>query len=267
MTEATPQLDLAEFLAETHFPNAAIQPLEIAEQNGITSCIGQYEDAFDGLLELYENRFYIYLNKDRLRDPEGPRGRFTAAHELGHYFIDDHRNALINGVKPHPSFTEFVTDSIVERQADEFAATLLMPPKRFRSVASGLAVGLDSIGAIAELFKTSIMSTAIRYAHSDVASVTVMLWAETERRWCWSSKDVWEITQNKAHRRTSCVPEGSATLSLLESASIDTVMERGTILSEWFPFISKGSMKDKVCREEAIRLGNFGVLTLLEMCC
>ncbi len=266
MTEATPQLDLAEFLAETYFPNDAIQPLKIAEQNDITYCIGQYDDTFDGLLELFENRFHIYLNKDRLRDPEGPRGRFTAAHELGHYFIDNHRNALINGVGPHPSFTEFVTDLIVERQADEFAATLLMPPKRFRSVASRLAVGLESIATIAELFKTSIMSTAIRYARSDVASVAVMLWAETERRWCWSSTDVWGITQNKAHRRTSCVPEGSATLSLLESASIDTVTERGTILSEWFPFISTGSRKDKICREEAIRLGNFGVLTLLKMC-
>ena len=236
------------------------------KQNDITFCIGQYGDAFDGLLELLENRFHIYLNKDRLRDPESPRGRFTAAHELGHYFIDNHRNALINGVGPHPSFTEFVTNLIVERQADEFAATLLMPPKRFRSEASRLEVGLESIAKMAELFKTSIMSTAIRYARSDVAPVTVMLWAETERRWCWSSADVWGITQNKAYRRTARVPEGSVTLSLLESASIDTVTERGTVLSEWFPFIPTGSMKDKVCREEAIRLGNFGVLTLLEMC-
>lgn len=266
MSDVTPQLDLAEFLAESYFPNDAVRPLEIAEINGITSCAGHYEDAFDGLLELSADRFHIYLNLDRLCDPNGRRTRFTTAHELGHFFIDEHRNALIAGVGSHPSFTEFVTNLIVERQADEFAATLLMPPKRFRSVAKQMDVGLKSIALIADLFETSIMSTAIRYARSDIASVAVMLWAESERRWCWSSRDVWEITQNKAHKRTSCVPEGSATRSLLESATNDTTAGRGSVLSQWFPFVSAGSAKDKICREEAIRLGNFGVLTLLEVC-
>ena len=265
MTDATPQLDLAEYLAEHYFPNDAVQPLEIAARSGVTSCVGHYEDAFDGLLELCSGRFHIYLNEDRLKDSDGPRARFTAAHELGHYFIDEHRNAMIGGVGPHPSFTEFVSNLVVERQADEFAAILLMPPDRFRSVARGKDVSLNSIAAIAAMFETSMMSTAIRYVRSDIAAVTVILWAESERRWCWSSKDVWEITHNKAHWKTASVPEGSATKSLLESHSNEAVEERGSVLSQWFPFVSPGTAKDKICREEAVKLGNFGVMTFLEV--
>ena len=66
--------------------------------------------------------------------------------------------------------------------------------------------------------------------------------------------------------RRSTRLRGTVRRNGLELASIDTVTGRGTVLSEWFPFIPTGSMKGKVCREEAIRLGNFGVLTLLEIC-
>jgi hypothetical protein len=140
-----------------------------------------------------------------------------------------------------------------------------MPPKRFRSTAKRMDASLESIALIADLFQTSIMSTAIRYARSDIASVAVLFWAESERRWCWSSSDVWKITQNKAHKLTSCVPEGSVTQSLLESTTNFTATERGSTLSQWFPFVSAGSARDKICREEAIQLGTFGVLTLLEV--
>ena len=266
MPNASAQLDLAEFLAQTYFPNDPVDPLTIADHHGITSSFGHYEDAFDGLLELKADRFHIFLNRDRLRGLTKPRARFTAAHELGHYFIDDHRNALFAGVRPHPSFTEFVTNTIAESQADQFAATLLMPPGRFASSAKRKDVTIQSIVELAALFGTSVMSTAIRYAHSDVAHVVVMLWAETERRWCWSSKTVWELTKNRAYRHSSRVPVGSATRALLNSSTTNVPKERGTVLSEWFPFILPGSNTDKICREEAIRLGNYGVLTLLEMC-
>lgn len=264
MAEAA-QLDLAEYLAESHFPDDAVRPLEIAEAYGITSSAGQYEEAFDGLLEFRNGRFHMFLNEDRLVDAGRPRARFTAAHELGHYFIDDHRNALIGGAKAHPSFTEFVTDSMAEYQADEFAATLLMPPRRFLSAAQQRDVSVNAIDELATMFGTSMMSTAIRYARADVASIAVILWGEAQRRWCWSSKDVWEITHNKAYRSTSRVPPGSVTCSLLAAPSETTSDKRGTALSEWFPFVRAGSANDKPCREEAIRLGGFGVLTLLEV--
>lgn len=265
MNNLSPQLDLAEFLAETYFPDDPINPLELAERHAITTSFGHYEDAFDGLLELRNNRFHIYLNADRLVDIEQPRTRFTAAHELGHYFIDEHRNALIAGVSPHPSFTEFATNELAEFQADSFAAALLLPPKRFQAAARKKEASIRSIVDLAKLFNTSMMSTAITYARSDVAPVAVMLWDETRRRWCWSSRSVWELTYNKAYKDTANVPPGSVTQSLLFSPESPLDGNRGSTLSQWFPFIAPGSRNDRICREEAMRLGKYGVLTLLEV--
>jgi len=259
------QLDLAEYLAETYFPNDPVNPLELAEKHAITASIGHYEDAFDGLLELRNRRFHIYLNGDRFTEADHPRARFTAAHELGHYFIDDHRNALIAGVSPHPSFTEFTNDELAEFQADSFAAALLLPPKRFHAAAYKKAASIRTIVELAKLFRTSMMSTAITYARSDAAPVAVMLWDESRRRWCWSARSVWELTGNKAYKDTSNVPTGSVTQSLLYSPESPLDGNRGSTLSQWFPFISPGSRNDRICREEAMRLGKYGVLTLLEV--
>ena len=260
-------IELAEYLAETYFPQDKVQPLDLADRSGITHSLGYYEKAFDGLLELKNDRFHMYLNRDLLSHVDHPRARFTAAHELGHYFIDDHRNALISGVKPHPSFTEQYSLAFsAEHEADTFAAALLMPPGRFVSLATRKEVSLKSIGELATIFGTSMMSTAIRYARSDIASVSIMLWAETERKWCWSSQDVWTLTKNKAYKKTEKVPKGSATQEILADPTRRVADPRGSVLSEWFPWIRSGSADDKMCREEAMRLGDFGIITMLEIC-
>src|SRR3972149_5886641 len=52
--------------------------------------------------------------------------RFSIAHELGHYFIEGHPEALLtSGI--HQSRADFVSDDPFEQEADIFAAALLMP--------------------------------------------------------------------------------------------------------------------------------------------
>ena len=99
--------ELAEFVTESTFPNSRTEPEQIAEQLGITHNYGHYEDAFDGLLEYCDGDFHIFGNLERVYYPEHPRARFTFSHELGHYFIDEHRNALAGSVGPHASFTDY----------------------------------------------------------------------------------------------------------------------------------------------------------------
>lgn len=258
-------IDLAEYLAETYFPQDPIDPIKLADDVNITSSLGSYDDSFDGLLELKGNRFHIFLNQDRLGTLSRPRARFTAAHELGHYYIDSHRRELIRGRAPHPSFTEFQSDYLVERQADEFAANLLMPQTRFVACAKRMPTGLEAILKLSDQFGVSVMSAAIRYALSDSASVAVMLWAETERRWCWSASDVWAITNNKAHKQTRNVPAGSITSELLSDPTASGKDAKGSVFSQWYPFVQPGGPKDQLCTEQAIRLGNFGVLTVLTL--
>src|SRR3712207_1573152 len=113
--------ELAEEVADTHCPGSRVDPVKIIEANGITFSFGRYANAFDGLLEYQDGRFHIYSNLDRVEDRDGTRARFTLGHELGHFYINEHRNALKKGLAPsHPSFCEYTSTHLVEREADHF---------------------------------------------------------------------------------------------------------------------------------------------------
>ena len=54
---------------------------------------------------------------------------FTIAHELGHYFLSGHVEAVIGyGSGIHYSESGFISNDMHEREADAFAVELLMPP-------------------------------------------------------------------------------------------------------------------------------------------
>ena len=253
---------LAEFVAESFFPNDRIEPETIAEQNGVSHNYGLYGDAFDGLLECLDGEFHIYCNLDRVKNAEHARARFTFCHELGHFYIDDHRNALAGGVGPHPSFTDYQSNNPAEREADAFAAALLMPAKRFVVEARRRRPSVTAIQELVALFGTSYQSTAIRYAKSNTQSVLAMRWTAEERKWCWSSDDMHRVTHNRVFKESSRLPKGSLTALALQG-NVDEGQVVGSTLATWCPGIRAGSTADWVVAEEVLSLGDFGVLTLL----
>lgn len=157
--------DLAEFIANEYFHDTIIEPRIIAESHGINLCYGNYEDAFDGLTEHKFGKFHIFINLDRHPKKDSERTRFTFAHELGHYFIDEHRNALKNGQTPsHPSFTDFSSRNPVEVEADYFAASLLMPRNRIIKDCFRKKFRFQVIEELSKKYKTSTTATALKFA-------------------------------------------------------------------------------------------------------
>ena len=156
---------LTEFIANEYFPDTIIEPRIIAESHGINLCYGNYEDAFDGLTEHEFGKFHIFINLDRHPKKDSERTRFTFAHELGHYFIDEHRNALMNGKTPsHPSFTDFSSRNPVEVEADYFAASLLMPRNRIIKDCFRKKFKFQVIEELSKKYKTSTTATALKFA-------------------------------------------------------------------------------------------------------
>ena len=90
--------EFAEGIAADHFPTQRVEPVTLAERKEIPVAFNQYGESFDGTLEYRDGRFCIFVNLDRVEAKQSPRARFTVAHELGHYFIDEHRNALRSGL-------------------------------------------------------------------------------------------------------------------------------------------------------------------------
>ena len=129
-------------------------------------CDGQleYHREKDLFLLFYNDRY----NHSAIDGRHHPRTRFSVAHELGHFYIEHHRTHLLHGGQAHPSSGEFSTDVLIEREADAFAAGLLMPTPLLRSIVNRGELSLEAVEDIASQFSTSLVSTAIRAVqHSD----------------------------------------------------------------------------------------------------
>lgn len=127
-----------------------------------------FRNRFDGQLEYHrrEDRFLLFYNTKYdaglARSGHHPRTRFSIAHELGHFYLDVHHAYLRHGGKAHGSRGEFMNDATIEREADAFAAGLLMPERSIRRFVNRDVLSLDAIEQIATVFQTSLVSTALR---------------------------------------------------------------------------------------------------------
>ena len=168
--------ELAESIGLINMVNGRVDLINIINNLRILIVEGHYGKGFLGLLICEENQFYIQVNLDELENRPG-RLRFTLAHELGHYFTDDHRIKLQNGISMSflgdPSQTE---DKFCEKQANYFASALLMPNSIFLEEASKYEPGLETILALKGSFDTSIESTIIKYTQKNIIPCMAIKW-------------------------------------------------------------------------------------------
>ena len=127
-----------------------------------------FGDAFDGRLSYIGPRFLLCYNTRYnvwpKRGPHHPKVRFTIAHELGHYYLENHRRYLVQEKKPHGSLSEFESHSRVEREADCFASGLLMPKRLLGPrVNCELDATVDTIKAAATDFDVSLTGMMVRW--------------------------------------------------------------------------------------------------------
>lgn len=182
--------ELASGIADIYSPNNRIEPELIAEKVGVTYSYGNYGiNSFDGMLEHRSGRFHIYINKDCHDNIYSDRARFTFAHELGHYFIDEHRTALESGISSHCSFTGFKTKDRVERQADYFASCLLLPEERVKSYCRRKIFSFSIIEELSKKFSVSFSATSLRFSAIGMHPIMVVYSYKNNISWYWSSQD------------------------------------------------------------------------------
>ena len=258
--------DLAEAVAQEHCPKLPIEPEAVAAAKGITLSCNDYGDAFDGLLEQLEGRYHIYCNTARCGDLHTGRARFTLAHELGHYFLDEHRLALA-GSRPQgwPSLCEYESPEACEQEADAFAAHLLMPTGRFGYAARRTERGLAGIASLAARFGVSITAAAIRCTQLNVWPCAVVKWDWSGYAWKHLSSDVFSQFFRRTFESPALLAEQSPTRrALAHEAPPDCgYFEAGTVASVWFPGVEAGGFRDGLFLEQAMPLGRWGVLTFL----
>lgn len=190
---------LAEFVANEFSERNLTLLNEIARFEEVPVHYDNYENAFDGML-LYDtdsSDFHIHINIDNGNKQNSKRGRFTLAHELAHFFLDEHRLGLKYGLlEPHASFHNINQKSLIEEEADYFASCLLMPKDKFRNYSTeyrrqtgNRKFSLDTILGLSESFQTSVLSTLIRFGEVGTHQIFAVISKDNIAKWFVKSSD------------------------------------------------------------------------------
>jgi len=189
--------------------------------------------------------------------------RFTVAHELGHYFMDGHVSHLFaNGETLHQSQSGFLSSDAYEREADAFAAGLLMPKVLFQRAIDDAGEGINAIEQLASRYGTSLTATAIRLAKLSTEPIAVLCSRGDKVDFAVMSDAMRENYHLTWPKRGAGIPANSVTAKLNSNeTNVRTSQRRAgeASLANWFH-------AEHDCRfnEEAIGLGEYGrTLTIL----
>lgn len=243
-----------------------VDPEAIAREEGIQLEPGSYGPDFDARIEYLPaaRKFVIYYAEPSSERSNG-RVRFSLCHELAHYYLAHHRELLLSG-QTHDSVVDYHSSDPLEREADEFAASLLMPKELFRKEVGNFSQRVCDISDICRLaadrVQASITSTARRYCESDVEACSVVFSVDGYVRWAIHSEGMRRMGMGYIQFGNR-IPRQSRTSSVWTEGDISACAEviKGTVEpSVWY----ERPRCEGMLWEEAMPLGSTGVvLTLL----
>lgn len=260
--------ELAEAVVEMHSPQDGPVDLDkILQENGIKLHTDSFNENFDAVLIPGAKRFHIHLNLRMVNgDRHSKRARFSIAHELGHYFIDEHRTKLLES-NPEPSVCGLFdgNESKEEHEADHFAANLIMPPSRFKAAASSAWTPLNTILTLAstDKFDTSLTATALQYMNHVSDRSMIIRWnPDGEMAWAIPGKGYYaEGYRTVLFKNREKLPKDSASARVIQGEIENDigVLDMATV----FQNVAREGTRNLLLTEEAIALGEYGFMTIL----
>jgi Zn-dependent peptidase ImmA (M78 family) len=188
--------------------------------------------------------------------------RFSIAHELGHYFLPGHIDAVLSDSDIHESHAGFGSGDRYELEADHFAAAALMPREMFSAALRPVGDGIAAVEHLAGICRTSLTATAIRYTQCKSDPVAIVVSTGGSIDYCFMSNALKDYDGIDWIRKRQAVPRTSPTFAF--NRDPDKVrradrMEDRSDLQTWF-----GGSRSIELREDIIGLGRYGkTLTVL----
>ncbi len=192
---------------------------------------------------------------------------FSVAHELGHYFLPGHIDAVLSNGDVHASHAGFASGDRYEMEADHFAATLLMPRKLFTEAMLTAGDGLEAIEKLSAQCCTSLTATAIRFTRLTRDPMAIVISTGDRIDYCFMSEALKEMQSLNWIRKGDPLPKATATYAFNQNP--ERVLradhdEDSSDICDWF-----GSDRSLSITEQLIGLGNYGktltVLTALDI--
>lgn len=172
--------EVAEKLLNKHCPQGVpVDPAQIAEQLGIEVRLEKVDDGLSGFLLRDQKSNRVVIGTNLRHHPN--RQKFTIAHELGHFLL--HEAATVHVDERKPGYIVQRRDSksstgedVFEREANLFAAELLMPAKAlakdFQSRAVDILADDDQayLKTLADKYGVSTHALTVRLAYLNYVS-------------------------------------------------------------------------------------------------
>lgn len=183
------------------------------------------------------------------------RKRFSIAHELGHWHHHRGRHLFCH--------TEDIGGggdrrSQLERDADRYAADLLMPSYMFTPIVRRISrPSFQSIKDVAALFDTSLVATAIRLVETGIFPCMVICHSEQGRNWFARSS----LIPSRWFPQDQLDPASYA-FDVLFGRKTDDSMPRKIGADAWF---DRDEAQHYEIQEQTIRLSSTEILTLLHV--
>ncbi len=237
-----------------------INPITIARSQGIeVTPQPVHAQGFSGMLMRVNNKFGITYATHI--DSVGFKN-FSIAHELGHYFLPGHIDAVFAADSPHTSSAGFVSTDRYEMEADCFAARLLMPNRLFKEAMLGADEGLNGIEELSQICQTSLTATAIRYTECVQYPMAVIVSVGDKVSYCFMSESLKEVRGLTWISKNQCLPKNTVTYDFNQNDQRVQGAQRDADISDlqdWF-----GGDVSVQLEEEVQGLGHYGkTLTVL----
>lgn len=228
-------------------------------RNIVIKAMSTSSNGVSGMLTRHGNTFGILY--DNSIPNEGFK-RFSIAHEFGHFFIEGHLDHIrfIDGA--HQSHADFFSEDIYEREADCFAAGLLMPEMLVRDIIGGHPDGLAAIEAVSRDACVSLIASAIRYVGLTDAATAIIVSRNGSINYCFMSNAMKSLNFGMWPKKKSLVPAGTLTESVvrLPQEQRQSACEKDeTDIACWL-----GGKRSVPACEEVVGLGSYNrILTVL----
>lgn len=186
--------------------------------------------------------------------------RFSIAHELGHYFLPGHSVALLSNHQLHISDGH----GIYEKEADQFAACLLMPKRLLGKRVTKAQPTLEYITSIAALCDVSIEAAALRVLSLNRNPMAVARVDNGVVEYCMMSRTFKQIRGLAWIKGGSPCPAASNAMHFSRDAQkvADGMSETSqSCVSEWF-----NADYELELEEVALGLGSYGKTLVLMTC-
>ena len=187
---------------------------------------------------------------------------FALLMRSGIFEIPGHIDAIMPHGDIHESHAGFVKGNVYEREADQFAASLLMPNDLFAKEMRSLGDGLQAVEALSDRCITSMPAAAIRYVQKAKVPVAMLISSGSKIDYCFMSGPFKDFERLEWPHKGQPLPSGSKTHEFnTDPGNIRTSQraEDNVNLHLWF-----GGERDIPGTEEIVGLGRYGkTLTIL----